>query len=111
RRDVHGGAVLEHPVAARDAGVERAALDVAGHLLRADEQAAEPAVVDAREVAARVDRDLPARATEELDGRVLEAALGNAELQDVHPRPPAGFSAITRNVAPPSSTRRKKQLR
>ena len=47
------GVVLEHPVAAGDAGVERAALDVARHLLRAHQQAAERRVVDAGEVAAR----------------------------------------------------------
>src|SRR2546425_11825975 len=108
-RDHDVGLVLEHPVAPGDAGVERAAGNVARHLLRAHEEAAETRVVDRREVAARVGLDLPARAAEELGGRLLEAPLGDAELEDVHPAG-GGSSrgATTRHSSP--STRRKKQL-
>src|SRR5262249_54294010 len=64
-RHDHVRGSLEHPVAAGDAGIQRAALDVAGHLLRAHEETAEARIVDRREVAARVRRDLPARAAKE----------------------------------------------
>src|SRR5262249_19157445 len=108
-RDDDVGVVLEHPVAPRDPRVERAALDVARHLLRTDQEAAEPGVVDGREVAARVGRDLPPRAAEELDRRRLEAPLRDAELEDVHPADGASSrAAIT--CQPSASARRKKQL-
>src|SRR5881628_2286826 len=101
--------VFEYPVAAGDAGIERAARDVARHLLRAHEETAEPGVVDRREVAARVGLDLPARAAEELDGRLLEAPLGDAELEDVHPADGGSSRGATTRQSSPS-TRRKKQL-
>src|SRR5262249_10864458 len=83
-RDHDVGVVFEDPVATGDARIERSALDVAGHLLRANEEAAERRIVDAGEVAAQTGRDLPARAAEELDGRGLEAALGYAEVEGGH---------------------------
>src|SRR5207244_13505768 len=112
-RDDDVRVVLEDPVAAGDARVERAALDVAGHLLRAHEETAEARVVDGGEVAARVGVDLPARAAEELDRRGLEAATRDAEPEDAHQSRGASRGvAITRESAPSRpSAGRKKQLR
>src|SRR5207244_11580620 len=104
------GVVLEDPVAAGDAGVERAALDVACHLLRANEQAAQTRIVDRRKVAAGVGVDLPTRAAEELDRGGLEAALGDAEPEDVHQSRGASRRAATMRQSGPSA-RREKQLR
>jgi hypothetical protein len=53
-------------------------LDVAGHLLRADEHALDLHVVDGGEVAAAAGVDAPACALEESDGGVLQAAFGNS---------------------------------
>ena len=75
------GLVLEDPVVAGEAGVEGAVLDVASHLLRADEHALDLDVVDGGEVAAAAGVDAPAGALEESDGGVLQAAFGNAKLQ------------------------------
>ncbi len=77
------GLVFEDPVVAGEAGVEGAVLDVAGHLLGADEHALDLDVVDGGEVGAAVGEDAPAGAFEECDGGVLEAALGDAEFEFV----------------------------
>ena len=94
------GVVLEDPVAAGDAGVERAALDVARHLLRAHQQAAERRVVDRwGSSCATAGRDLPAGAAEELDGGGLEAALGM-------PRCSAVIATVPGRLARPRRARR-----
>ena len=77
--DIRSG--FDDPVVAGDACVERAGFDVASHFLRAHEQAFDFRIVDGRNVAARADADFPARATEEIDRRVLQAAFGDAEFQ------------------------------
>ena len=69
---------------AGEAAVEAAVLDVARHFLRADEHAFDFGIVDGGVIAARADRDAPAGAGEKLDGRILQAALGNAEFQRRH---------------------------
>ena len=77
------GEVLKHPVVAGETGVEGAVLDVASHLLRANEHALDLVVVDGGEVGAAVCVDLPAGACEESNGCVLQAAFGDAEFQPV----------------------------
>ena len=72
-------AAFDNPVDAGEAGVEHAVVDVASHLLSANEHALDLGVVDGGEVGAAVGVDVPAGAFEEGDGRVLQAAFGNAE--------------------------------
>ena len=72
-------AALDDPVDAGEAGVEDAVVDVAGHLLSADEHALDLFVVDGGEVGAAVGVDVPAGALEEGDGGILERAFGDAE--------------------------------
>ena len=78
------GVVLQRPVLAGDAGVEHAVLDVARHLLRAGQHAAQRVVVDAGKVAAVGAGDLPAGLAEELQGGGFEASLGKAECELGH---------------------------
>ena len=73
--------VLGDPVLAGEAGVEHAVRDVARHLLRANQHALDLRIVDGREVRARADVDVEARAREQLNRRVLQRALRNAELE------------------------------
>ena len=54
-------------------------IDVAGHLLRANQHALNLRVVDGREVGAAVGVDVPAGALEERNGGILQTAFGNAE--------------------------------
>ncbi|MEZ5285185.1 MAG: hypothetical protein R2712_10325 [Vicinamibacterales bacterium] len=84
--------VLANPVEAGEARVEDAVGHVAGHLLRADQHALDLGVVDGGEVGARRDQHLEARPLEELDGGLLERALGNAEPQ-LHRAAPAAPAA------------------
>ena len=72
-------AALDDPVDAGEAGVENAVIDVAGHLLGADQHALDLGVVDGGKVGAAVGVDVPAGALEESDGGILQAAFGNAE--------------------------------
>src|SRR5262249_54438310 len=78
------GVVFEDPVATGDARVERATLDVACHLLRAHEEAANGGGVDAGEIAARTGRDLPAPAAEKPHGGGPQAAPPESAGGDVH---------------------------
>ena len=78
---VHGGLVLHDPVVAGEAAVERAVLHVARHLLGAHHHALDVRVVDGREVRALRDGDEEPGATEEVDGRVLEAPLRQSKLE------------------------------
>ena len=73
--------VLDDPVAAGDARVERAVGDIARHLLRAQDTAAQRRVVGGRDVRARADGDAPAGFAHQLERLILEAALRNAEFQ------------------------------
>src|SRR5208283_4439558 len=75
--------VLDDPVAAGDARVERAVGDVAGHLLRAQDAATERGIVGGRNIGARTDRDPPSGFAHQLERLLLEAALGDAEFQDL----------------------------
>ncbi len=75
------GLVLGNPVLAGQAGVEDAVRDVARHLLRADQHALDLRIVDRREVRARAHVDVEAGPREQLNGRVLERAFRDAELQ------------------------------
>ncbi len=62
-------------------GVEHAVLDVARHLLRADQHAFDLGIVDRGKIRAAAGRDVEAGAAEQVDGRVLQAAFGDAEFQ------------------------------
>ena len=73
--------VLNHPVVSRQSGVEDAVLDIARHLLGADQHALDLGVVDRRKVRARVHVDVEPGAGEELNGGVLQRPLGDAELE------------------------------
>ena len=81
-------AALDHPVDAGQAGVEHAVIDVARHLLRANQHALNLAVVDGGKVGAAIGVDVPSGALEERNGRILQAAFGNAESQFVSHAPP-----------------------
>src|SRR5271165_1440920 len=74
--------VLLDPVEAREAAVEEPVLDVAAHLLRADETAVQLRIVYGRPVGARIARDLPPRLREKAARGVLQAALGQAQHQN-----------------------------
>ena len=78
---VHRGLVLHDPVAAGEAAVQGAVLDVARHLLGAHHHALDLRVVDGGEVRAFRHRDQEPRAAEEVDRRVLEAPLRQAKLE------------------------------
>ena len=77
----HVRARLQHPVAAGDAGVERARFHVARHLLRAHQHAGDFRIVDGGKVAARTYRDAPSGARKQLQRGILQAALGQAQSQ------------------------------
>ena len=62
-------------------GVEDAVRDVARHLLRADQHAFDLGIVDGRKVRTRAHVDVEAGAREQLDGRVLQRAFRDAELE------------------------------
>ena len=72
-------AALDHPVDAGEAGVEYAVIDVARHLLGADEHALDFGIVDGGKVGAAVGVDVPAGPFEKSDGGILQAAFGDAE--------------------------------
>jgi len=70
------GGVLLDPVLAGEAAVEEAMLDVAGDFLGADEAAIEGRVVEGGAVRTAALGDRKAGLGEELEGGLLEAALG-----------------------------------
>ncbi len=84
---LHFRLALFHPIAAGQAGVENAVLHVARHFLRADQHALDFGIVDRGKIRAAAGGDVEARAAEQIDGGVFQAALGNAELQ-LHSLPP-----------------------
>ena len=70
-------------------------IDVARHLLCANQHALDLGVVDGWKVAAAVGVDVPTGALEESDGRILQTAFGNAKTKLVsHGSTP---SALDRN--------------
>ena len=77
----HVGFVLDDPVAAGEAGVEDAILDVAGHFLGADQHAFDIGIVDAREIRPAAGGDGEAGAAEQVDGGVFEAPFGYSQLE------------------------------
>ena len=82
-------AALDYPIDAGESGIEHAVIDVARHLLRANEHALDVDVVDRRKVGAAVGVDVPSCALEERDGRILQAAFGNSESKlAIHGSPP-----------------------
>ena len=81
------GFALLDPIASGQSGVEDAVVDIASHLLRADQHAFDLRIVDGREVGAAAGGDVEAGPAEQIDGRVLQTALGNAEPQ-FHSLPP-----------------------
>ncbi len=92
---VHVETTFDDPVDAGETGVEDTVIDVAGHLLCANEHALDFGVVDGGKVRAAVGVDVPTGALEEGDGCFLQAAFGDAETKYVsHGRPPS--SALLR---------------
>ena len=77
------GIVLVQPVAAGEADVDGAALDVASPLLRPDQAAFHFVVVDSGKFAARRRRDAPAGIAEHFNRGLVEADLGGAEIQEL----------------------------
>ena len=80
------------------AGVEDSVSDVPRHFLRANEHALDVRIVDGRVIRPRADVHVEAGAREQLDRRVLERALGNAEPEFPCHRaiPPSGKSRSAR---------------
>lgn len=62
----------------------RPLFDVAAHLLGTTDRAGELLVIHLREIIAGRELDPPARFFEEVDGGFFQAALGQADFQDVH---------------------------
>jgi hypothetical protein len=75
------GFALFNPVAAGESGVQHAVFDVARHFLRADHHAFDFGIVNGRKIRSRAGGDVETRAAKQIDGRVFQAALGNAELE------------------------------
>src|SRR5262245_30930556 len=76
-------AVLEDPVAAGDPRVEHPLLDVPRHLLGPDQEALDLGVVDLRVIRARRKLDVVSRLAKELARRLLQAAGGDPQFQNV----------------------------
>src|SRR5262249_37149898 len=89
--------VFGNPIEPRQSRIEHAFADVPRHLLRADQHAFDFRIVDRGEIRTRADIDVEPRAREQLHGRILQRALGDAEPK------------LHRRVTP--SARGKKQLR
>ena len=83
RHLVDVGVVFHDPVVAGQPGVQHAVLDVARHFLGADQEALQLVVVDAGIIAPRVEGDFVARAAKQFTGRLLQAARGDAEFENV----------------------------
>ena len=77
----HVEVVLQDPVEAGDGAVDDALADVAGHLLRPDQDALDLRVVDVGVVGAAGDAQVVAGAYEQLLRGFLQAAFGYAEAQ------------------------------
>ena len=75
----HVKPAFNYPVDAGESRIEDAMIDIARHLLRANQHAFDLAIVDGWEIRPAIGVDVPARALEESDCRILKAALGNAE--------------------------------
>ena len=78
---VHGGLVLDHPVVAGEAAVEGAVLHVARHLLGAQQHALDLGIVDGGVVGTIRHGDEEPGAAHQVEGRRLEASLGQAHLE------------------------------
>src|SRR5581483_5290544 len=86
----HFEAAFDHPVDAGEARIQHAVVNIARHLLCADQHALNLAVVDGREIRTAVGIDIPTRALEESNSGVLQTALRNAETKFFsHGSPPA----------------------
>src|SRR5262249_13574451 len=79
--------VLLDPIAAGEAGIQNAIFDIAGHLLSPDQHTSDFGVIDPWEIGTAAGGDLKTSAAEQINGRILEASLGNAELE-LHALPP-----------------------
>ena len=77
------GVVLLDPVVPGQPAVERAVLDVPRHFLGPDQRAVDLLVVDGRVIAPAGERDLVAGLAEQVGGRLLQAAGGKTEFEDV----------------------------
>jgi len=76
RQLAHFRAVLENPILAGQPRVQDAVLDVARHLLGADQHALDLLVVNDREIGAGIHRDLVPGAAKELERGLLKVSLG-----------------------------------
>src|SRR5690606_31516214 len=81
--DVNVGPVLGNPVLAGDAAIEEAVVDVARDLLGADQPELELGIVDAGTVGALGAVDAVTGLPEEVHRRLEEAALGQADLEEI----------------------------
>ena len=80
---LHLRVLLQHPVPPGQPHVEDAVLDVARHLLGADQETGKFRVVDRGDVAAGADVDVEAGLAEQVQGGLLQAPLRQADVQDV----------------------------
>ena len=78
---MHRGLVLNDPVVGGEAAVEGAVLHVARHLLGGRKQALDLRIVDGGVVRRRLHSDEKAGAAHEVEGRRLDASLGQAHLE------------------------------
>ena len=84
----HIESALHHPVDAGQPRIQHAVIHIARHLLRANQHALNIRIVDRGKVGSAIGIDVPARALEQRDGRVLQAAFGNSEAKLVTHEPP-----------------------
>src|SRR5512141_1191947 len=80
---LHLRVLLQHPGPSGQTHVEDAVLDVSRPLLGADQQPGELRVVDRGDVAAGADVDIEAGLAEQVQCRLLQAPLRQADVQDV----------------------------
>ncbi len=76
--------VFQNPILAGQSGVEDAVLNVARHLLRADQHALDFLIIDGGKIRTRADTDFIARATKKLQRGFLQASFGQSQLQQIH---------------------------
>ena len=73
------GAVLDDPVVAGDAAIQKAMLDIAADLLRADEPDVQFLIIHIRNIGTAAHGNVIARLRHLLDGGFLQAAFGQAK--------------------------------
>jgi hypothetical protein len=86
----HVAAAFQDPVFPGDRRVQDPFLHVVGHLLRPDDGAGQMRIVHRGKIVSGAGFDHPSRLGEKIGGGLLQAPLGNPELELIHRKPPWG---------------------